>query len=77
MKQKITANDVLEVMKERRDSYPLLWQSITRDMLARLMDCSYNTIWRRIDELKKDGKVTEKWTHQHQSYWEAWYSVKD
>lgn len=46
------------------------------DIAARL-GCSYSTAHRLIKKLVEGGVLQVRWTHQHQSYWEAWYSLKE
>lgn len=48
----------------------------TRNDVARELGWSYSTVHRLTEHLVKLGLLEEKWTHQHQSYWECHYKPK-
>jgi CRP-like cAMP-binding protein len=73
-----TTDDVLNHLENRRQierAFQIGCGEMTRGDLAASIPCSYSTVNRLCHELLSDGKIKARWTHQHQSYWEAWFSL--
>lgn len=66
------------VIKENNDRWDNILPGtlgITRNHIASELGWSYSTVHRLCEYLEKTGQVSVKWNHQHQSYWEAHYSI--
>lgn len=48
---------------------------LSRHDIAKRIGCSYSTANRLVQSALKDKSIKCRWTHQHQSYWEAWFSI--
>lgn len=72
----------IEQLLDEMSRYKTQWNKVvagdhpmTRRQLAERLKWSYSKTNRWITEAHKRGLVIQKWTHQHQTYWEAWYSI--
>lgn len=47
----------------------------TRNKIASETGWPYSTVHRLVEILEKQGQLTCQWNHQHQSYWEGYFST--
>jgi len=67
--------DVLSAEHKLSETNRYFSGELTRRDIARKLSCSYGTANRLVTKAEALGLVKVRWTHQHQSYWEAWFSI--